>query len=389
MEQQQPILPPQTDDEIDLIALAKQVWNGRKIIFIALGIGAVLGLFVALTSPKEYTASTVMVPQMSNGSAKSSLSGLAALAGINMGMDQSADLSPILYPKIVNSVPFKLELMNSKFNFSEMKQTVSLFDYYTIYSKNSAVGAIKKYTIGLPGLIIQAIRKKPKELVLPKEASNQPIYLNKDQYEIAKTLSELVDLSVDAKEGYLTLTVRMPEALVAAQVTQKAQELLQREITNIKIEKARTELNFIQERYNVAKADFEKVQVDLASTTDRSRLFTSELSSIGKDRIQTRYNIAYTVYQELAKQLEQSKIQVEKDTPVFTIVEPVTIPSEKSKPKKAMILMIWIFLGGVIGVGIVFGKHFLQGIKQKWNESDKVIEPQPLENTEPQTTNGE
>ncbi|MDP2114554.1 MAG: GNVR domain-containing protein, partial [Bacteroidota bacterium] len=94
------------------------------------------------------------------------------------------------------------------------------------------------------------------------------------------------------------------------------------------------------------------------------------LSQIETDRIQTRYTIAYTVFQDLAKQLEQAKIQVKKDTPVFTIIEPVTVPTEKSKPKKAMIVFIWIFLGGILGVGIVFGREFLGDIKSKWNETN-------------------
>ena len=33
-----------------------------------------------------------------------------------------------------------------------------------------------------------------------------------------------------------------------------------------------------------------------------------------------------------------------------------------------MILAIWLFLGGIAGVGIVFGKGFLKDIKVKWND---------------------
>jgi uncharacterized protein involved in exopolysaccharide biosynthesis len=103
---------------------------------------------------------------------------------------------------------------------------------------------------------------------------------------------------------------------------------------------------------------------------DRNRDFTSGLSRIETDRIQTRYTIAFGVFQELSKQLEQAKIQVKKETPVFTIVEPVTVPSEKSKPKKAMILFLWIFLGGIAGVGIIFGKEFFAGVKRNWKEAE-------------------
>ena len=36
------------------------------------------------------------------------------------------------------------------------------------------------------------------------------------------------------------------------------------------------------------------------------------------------------VTQQLAAQVEQAKLQVNKNTPVFTIINPVTIPYEKS-----------------------------------------------------------
>ncbi|MFA7043669.1 MAG: Wzz/FepE/Etk N-terminal domain-containing protein [Bacteroidales bacterium] len=361
------------EEEIDLIEIAKTLWNGRKTLFISIGVGAVLGLFVAILSPKEYTVSTIMVPQTGSDMSKSQLSGLASMAGLNIGMAQSSDLSPVIYPKIVNSVPFKLELMNTPIHFSDVDKPVSIFDYYTDnqYNKPSVLSVIKKYTLGLPGFILSVIRKKPQELELPKDLEKSKlISLSKDQKDIIKQLDQTISLAVEKKEGYLTLTVNMPEALAAAELAQKAQELLQREIINFKVEKSQADLDFIQERYNVAKAEAEGYQVNIAVNTDRYKNLTSSLPQVKTTRVQTKYGIASGVYQDLAKQLEQAKIQVKKDTPVFTIVEPVTIPTERSKPNRAMILMIWLFLGGVIGCGIVYGKQWLKDVRSKWQSTD-------------------
>jgi LPS O-antigen subunit length determinant protein (WzzB/FepE family) len=360
---------PIADDEIDLIALAKKVWDGRKTIITCVLAGAVLGIFVALFSPKEYTASTVLVPQLGDSQSKlGGLGGLAALAGINIDMSQTAELSPMIYPQIINSIPFQLELMNTPVNFSEEPKPVTLYEYFTNKDKPSFLGAVKKYTIGLPGVIIKAIMGKPKATLLPGGSTDQPILLTEEQYVVKKALDELVSLEVNAKEGFLTLVVRLPEALAAAQIAQKAQSLLQQYITDFKIQKVKANLVFIQERYNETKAEFEKAQVSLAVVTDRNRDYTSGLSRIEADRIQTKYTIAFSVYQELAKQLEQAKIQVKKETPVFTIVKPVSVPSEKTKPKRAMILAIWLFIGGIAGVGIIFGKEYLATIRNKWKE---------------------
>ena len=86
------------------------------------------------------------------------------------------------------------------------------------------------------------------------------------------------------------------------------------------------------------------------------------------ERLQGEYSIALNVYNELAKQLEQAKIKVKEETPVFSVLEPAVVPNEKAKPKKAMIIAIWLFLGGIVGVGVVFGRVFLKEIKIRWQE---------------------
>ncbi len=58
------------------------------------------------------------------------------------------------------------------------------------------------------------------------------------------------------------------------------------------------------------------------------------------------YTLLFGVYSELAKQREQANIQVKETTPVFTVVEPVTIPTERSKPKRGLICIAFTFLGG-------------------------------------------
>jgi uncharacterized protein involved in exopolysaccharide biosynthesis len=212
------------------------------------------------------------------------------------------------------------------------------------------------------------LKGKKEELKLPKSNGKLLIYLTDDQYQIKQLLDDAVVMDAAPKDGYLSLTVQMSEPLAAAQLAQKAMEILQRDITDFKIEKAKADLDFIQGRYDVAKAEAEGYQMNLARKTDQYKNLTSAVPQVQSDRLQTRYGIASGVFQDLAKQLEQAKIQVKKDTPTFTIVEPVTIPTEKSKPDRLLILILWIFLGGIVGVGIVFGKGFKGDLKKKWKQ---------------------
>jgi len=316
-------------------------------------------LAIALLTPKVYTVTT---------DKKAGLSSLASMAGIDLGgMSQSSEVSPLLYPKIVSSNPFMLELMNTPVHFSESDTLVSIFTYYTEVSKPGLLGTIKKYTLGLPGVILKALIKQKDDLTIPREESNKPLYLTQDQYELKKQLIEKINLQVDKKEGYLTLSVTMPEALAAAEVAQKAQALLQAYITRFKVEKSQAELDFIQERYNQAKAEATQGQYSVAVDQDKFKNLVSQVPQVSASRKQIDYAISNSVFQELAKQLEQAKIQVAKDTPVFTIVEPVTVPTEDNGPSGLKTLLVWMFLGGLIGGGLVYGKTFHASLKDKWN----------------------
>jgi len=359
------------DDEIDLLALAKTVWNGRKLIVKTVIAGGILGLIIALLSPKEYTATTTIVPQTSSTASKlGGLSSLAAMAGFNLDAATSGGdaLSPLVYPQIVASAPFQLDLMNAKFTFAEVGHPVTLYEYYADIQKPGILALATKYTIGLPGVIISAIKGDSNTKSVPGEKG--PITLSKKQEEVRKILEENVSLTLDSKQGYITIQASFPEALLSAQVADQARELLQKYITSFKIEKASDKLAFIEGRYEEKKKDFEKAQQNLARYRDQNRNISSMVARTDEERLQGEYTIALNVYNELAKQLEQTKIQVKEETPTFSVVQPTVVPEKKSKPKRPMILFVSLFLGAVAGIGWIFGKQFYDELKIKWKEQE-------------------
>jgi len=344
--------------DIDLIGITKTLWSDRLVIFKSIIICAVLGILVAILTPDEYTAKSILVPQLKTDS-QSGLSGLAALAGINVGISQSSsEVSPLIYPLIIKSIPFQLDLLSTPLQFKNSPTPITYLEYITSERNNhSFIDALKKYTIGLPSLIIKAFRKDNYEFSKLKDES-KIIHLSEMQKKGIYSLGPIINLGVNSKEGYLTLSVDMPEPLPAAQLAQRTEDLLQSYIIEFKIVKSKADLDFIQQRYDELKKEFAKAQEELAIRVDRNKNFTSGLSSVETDRMQAQYNLTFSVYQELAKQLEQAKIQVKKETPVFSVIEPVTIPSDKSKPNRPLILALWIVIGTLIGVGIIFGKKY-------------------------------
>ena len=344
------------EQEIDLVELIQRMWVNRWLIVKVTAVFMVLGVLVALFSAKVYTASCDVVPQTSKSGPSSSMSSLAALAGINLNAAQSAEsLSPNVYENIMGSTIFRKELMQTMIDFEEVGHPVSFFDYYTSeeYNKPSVFSYIKKYTIGLPFTILNAIRGEQPEPDYSGvgDDSNAIETISKDEYDAMTILGESIALSLDETKGYVTITANMPEAVAAAQLAQATLTLLQKYITEFKIEKVQSNLDFVQERFDEAKRNFEDVQARRAKLRD-ANMNTSRYSARTElERLDAEYTLAQGVYTSLAQQVEQAKISVKETAPILTVIKPVTVPYKKSKPQRAMILFAFTFLGAVAGMG--------------------------------------
>ena len=66
--------------------------------------------------------------------------------------------------------------------------------------------------------------------------------------------------------------------------------------------------------------------------------------------------LTFNVYNTLAQKLEQDKLRVQEQTPVYTIIQPATVPLKAASPKKPLILIGFVFLAIFSGIGYLFIK---------------------------------
>ena len=164
---------PLHEDEIDLIALLKTIFKKRSFILKTSLIAAVFGLFIGLLSPSVYNAKTTFVLQTSSPKLSSSLGGLASLAGIDLSSGNSgAEIPPSLYPKIISNIPFKESLLKTPIKTAE---TIIMYKDYLLNKTPSTAATLKKYTLGLPGVILSAFKKSDAAFTEP----------NKDYYTLS------------------------------------------------------------------------------------------------------------------------------------------------------------------------------------------------------------
>ena len=126
--------------------------------------------------------------------------------------------------------------------------------------------------------------------------------------------------------------------------------------SNNKIKSAKENLSFTQEQLNLKKIEFDKIQDEIANFQDSNLNIINSKYENELSRLLAEFQIVNAVYTELSKQLEESKLQVNKDTPVFSIVKEASMPVSKSSPKRTQMVLMFGLVGFIFSVLFVLIK---------------------------------
>lgn len=374
MEEKNYIEPPYLEeegDEIDILELLRKLWDARKKILKWCGIAAVAGLVIGFSIPKEYTVSSKLAPETVSKSAAGSLGSLASLAGINLATMSTSDaVYPDLYPDIVSSTPFVVELFPVQVEFESKNEQVTT-DYYT-YLKDYTRTPWWNKVIAAPfkalGWFIGLFRESEEE---EEEgfASLNPAELSKEQDEVAKDIRKDISLSVDKKTSVISLSVTAQDPHVAARITEEVIARLKTYVTNYRTEKSRTDLAYYENLYTEAKNSYFTAQQRYANYVDRNQGVILQRVKTEQERLQNEMNLAYQLYNSCAQQLQAARAKVQMETPVFTVINPPQVPLKRSAPSKATILVAFVFLAFVFeSVWVLWGRDLVAGVKKKEEE---------------------
>jgi capsule polysaccharide export protein KpsE/RkpR len=144
-----------------------------------------------------------------------------------------------------------------------------------------------KYTLGLPGVILKLVKGSPEKPRAHVPDRGSVISLSHKEKGMRQMLNARLSLSVNSKEGYITLTAIAPEAMAAAQIAQQAQQLLQDQVTEFKIEKARRNLAFVQSLLKEKEKEFSNAQSRLANYRDRNQKLAFARARTEEEKLQS------------------------------------------------------------------------------------------------------
>lgn len=356
--------PANADQEIDLVELAQKLWQGRRMIVRWCVVGALVGLVIGFSIPKEYTVTVKLAPEIQGGKTSlGGLSSLASMAGINMGSMNSADaMSPELYPDIVQSVPFLTELFGVEVGDARGARRMAVSEYVSKELRNPWWSVVLAAPFKALGWFTGLFRSKEGST---DGGPTDPFRLTKEENKVVKSLQERIATSVDKKTRVVSLSVTMQDPLVSATLTDTVMRNLQNYITQYRTDKARHDLEFTQRLFDEAQGNYYAAQQRYARYVDQNQALSRRSFRTEEERLQNEMSLTYNLYNQTAQQLQLAKAKVQESIPVYAVVQPATVPLKPSRPSKMMILVGCVFLAGAAAAAwTLFGQEFIGAFRK-------------------------
>ena len=296
------------DDEIDLRELFTVLWAGKIQILVCVLVAALVSVSVALDQPNKYTAEAVLAPRSSGGGGglaqlASQYSGLASLAGINIGGVGDG-----------NPAAVATEMLKTREFFSEYLYDSVLVDLMAAQGWNS----------GADTVVIDDTLFDVQSQMWIREVE-PPFQVKPSAQEAHEAfVEEFLSVSEDKQTGFVTVAVTHLSPSVARDWVNLLIKGINEAVRARDVREAENSIEFLNEQ---------RMKTNLVSLTE--------------------------VFSELIE--EQTKTVMlanASDEYVFQVIEPPVAPELKSEPSRALICVLGTMLGGMLGLVLVLIRQY-------------------------------
>ncbi|MCE7055299.1 Wzz/FepE/Etk N-terminal domain-containing protein [Algoriphagus sp. AGSA1] len=352
----------ESEDKISVINVLRAIYRSKITLIISLSIFISMGLIYYILSPKEYSSRVVLLPEVN--SSGSGISGLASLAGINIGrMDgKERSLSSNVYEPIIRSSPFLEKILKTEFEFPNLGQSMALIDYFRFHSEPSfgdKVENLVKFR-WFKSSEVTDVQLVELDTMSLSDTSNSPIFTNSilkvASKKIVKDFSERIYYSIDMQNGLITISLDLQDPDVGAEVLQKIVSDLIFITRKYQGQKDSTSIGQLDKQIVEKRGEYEKAMNSLAKFRDQNFNLIRSVDKIEEQRLENEISFAFNIYNSLLQQREQVSIQSQNIQDPIAIIEPVQIPTSYYSPNILKIMVICIFFGLLVGVSFVLIK---------------------------------
>ncbi len=295
------------DDEIDLRELFAAIWSGKITIIISTVIAAMLSIAYALYLPNIYKAEALLSPVSNDGGGMGGLAskfgGLASLAGVSLGGGGSGDKTTL-----------GIEVLQSRQFFAQFSESNEVL---------VPLMAAKGWNSADNSLVIDDKIYNSQSNTWVREAIG-PRQAKPSIQEAHLAFIKLVNVAQDKETGFVTLSVEHYSPHVAKAWVDALVEAINVTIKEQDVAKAERSISYLQQQ--IATTQLAELQTGLFE------LIQSQTETIMLANASPEY--------------------------LFQTIDPAVVPELKAKPKRALICVLGVMLGGMLGVLVVLIRHF-------------------------------
>lgn len=289
-------------DEIDLRDLILAMWRRRLWILLATILGTGIALAYALTAPKVFESSALLIP--TEPPKADQLGAASALLG-KKGLGAAGDVE--LYQS----------LLTSRIVIHQLLRTPIPNGSDTGKGKFEPVSAI----LGVD--------------------TNDAIQLSRTISKVSRSVS--VNTKQSGASGIIEVKVQAKSPWLAQAMADHLLAIGQEEIRRVRAERYNVIMGRLSQAVGQAKSEWEASARSLANYREANRSIFLPSQQLVIDRLVMERAAKEQTYLMARRDYEQQRLDREKATPPMVVLDPAQLPAQKSKPKRLAIMILGVF----------------------------------------------
>lgn len=305
------------------------------------GLSGIAGILYSFTLTRTYRAQTVLLPEYARMNERSGFFAMSMGMG---GREGAENLFPELYSFVLSSRPFGEYLLKQKVVDQNGKNYDSLDAYFAKDSIANSGGMVKK----IKQLFSSGPEKNADNIAL--DSRNMPVkVLTQAEDSKIRRAASLIMLSVNASNGLITIESETEDPVVSALIVNLGRGYLMDYVESYRTAKLSNNVQYLESQLGEAKLKQSKASYAYQSFKDRNQNLYLNTSRIEEERLFSEYKLYESLADQVAVQLEQTKLKLKQEKLVFKELEPVVVPTVKSGPNRILVGIIFAFLGCLLG----------------------------------------
>lgn len=346
------------ENEKDLIYITKYIYQNKKFIFKTILISFVCGIIIAYSLPTKYTVNIVLSPEANSNNANNNIAGVANMLGINnIGNNNKEAINSYMFPEIISSTPFILELYDLSVKTKEGNY-IKLNEYIATEKTPWWNYIIQGPIIGLNLIKNSISNSNNKDNV--NNINNLQI-VTKQQNEFINYIKSSLTAKIDESNNMTIISATFQDPIISTIVADTAISKLQKYIINYRTQKAQEDFLYIKKLCDERKKEYYTKQQIYADFTDSNKNIISQKTRLKSTFLENDMQLAYQIYSQTEAQLQNARAKIQEAKPVFAIIEPAIVPLTPTSPNKKLIILAFIVLSTMGSITwLLFAKELVK-----------------------------